>query len=698
MQQRIVRCSIQSVLACMTILIVAPASGQGSVPTEEVTVTAVKKSKDSGPFLPDAEGAKIYAGKKTTVSRLDRIPAIQSNNWRQAFTQMPGLLLSEQGNRGNLHINYRGIGDPHEAQDLLVLKDGLPIVFDRLGYSTVYYTPPLEAIERAELIRGGGALLYGPQPGPVLNFVTYDPPANRTLTLGTQHTAGSFGTYNTFNRAGGTKGPWGYTAYQYHNHANGARANDGYDVSGGSAKLVLSQTSDARWTLVVDTHEGEHREPGRLTKTQWETDRRQTPRPGDRLEIARYAAALTYERQWSDRTFSTLSLYGNSYDRVSLRRTSNTSTQGNLDRRQTSLGGIEARIRHQYEAFGGQPQTFTVGGSFSLAQGPRTQDRSVAGTYPTELGNPIFKFAYRTIYGALFGEHQFQVGDLSIIPAARLEILGQRVKEKFNTAKTSALHNINEVTVEPVFGLGFQCQLPKQTQAYANISQSYKPAQFDDLAPTGNNTLPATSLDPGRAWTYEAGVRGAPTAWLAYDASAFLTDYENFFGTVTVGSNTQRQNVGRARTHGIDVSGEIKVPLASKRLGSLSVQGGCSWLEARFVEGPQRDQEPAYAPSFFFKGGLIYRWMERAKIALTGTWVEDHYWADNNQAGGVGLTAIPGYSVWDLTGQVALWKTHATLLFGINNLFDETYFSRVRSDGIEPAAGRNYYAGVSLSW
>jgi Fe(3+) dicitrate transport protein len=35
---------------------------------------------------------------------------------------------------------------------------------------------------------------------------------------------------------------------------------------------------------------------------------------------------------------------------------------------------------------------------------------------------------------------------------------------------------------------------------------------------------------------------------------------------------------------------------------------------------------------------------------------------------------------------------------GINNLFDESYFARVRSDGIDPADGRNYYAGVKLLW
>lgn len=676
---------------------VTPARAEEPTTLEKVTVTATKAQGVKGPFLPDVDGAKIYAGKKATSTALAQFPAIQQNNYRQAFAQAPGLLLSEQPNRGNLHINYRGIGDPHEGQDLLVLKDGIPIVFDRLGYSTVYYQPPLEAVERVELIRGGGALLYGPQPGPVLNFVTEDPPADRAVTASTQHTVGSFGTYNTYTRLGGTEGPLGYTAYQHHNHSNGPRANENYDLNGGSAKFVLQRTPEASWTLAVDAYESDHGEPGRLTKQQWETNRRQTLRPGDRLQIRRYASSLAYERELSAATHLDLTLYGQYYNRYSRRRTSNTSTQNNLDRRVANAGGVETRLRHRYEAWG-NPQTATVGATAHVTEGPRTQDRSVAGTYPTDLGNPIFEFAYRTVYGALFGEHQFRFGDFSVVPAARLEILGQRVREEFNAGKTSPLHNINEVTVEPVFGVGLQYELPHRSQLYANVSQGYKPAQFDDLAPTGNNTLPATILDPGRSWTYEMGVRGTPTPWLTYDASAFLTDYENVFGTVTVGGNTQRQNVGRARYHGLDVSGEVKMPLAEERLGVLSLYGGASLLKARFVEGPQRDREPAFAPAYFLKGGLIYRWLERAKLALLGTWVEDHYWADNNAAGSTGLTAIPGYTIWDLTGEVALWKDSATLLFGINNLTDEVYFSRVRSDGIEPALERHYYAGMRIAF
>lgn len=667
---------------------------QDEIIVEEVTVEGRDRS-----FLPDVQGASIYAGKKSTQTSLRQLPPIQNNNYRQAFYQMPGLLVSEMNNRSIVNINYRGLGDPHESQDILTLKDGLPIGFDRLGYSTTYYVPPLEAVERVELIRGGGALLYGPQPGPVLNYATYDPPAEK-FTASTQHSSGSYGTYSTFNRLGGTQGPLGYLAYHHHSHSNGPRANEGYDLNGGSAKVTYRKEGGARWTLNVDSFQGETQEAGRLTLAQHQANREQTSRPGDRLEVTRNAASLEIAQDLSDSTAISWVFYGNTFDRWSLRRTSNASTQNNIDLREATAGGMEGRLRHDYQAFG-EMQTLTTGAAFYMADAPRTQDRSATGTYPSELGSPIFDFDYRTVYGALFGENRFAFGPWSIIPGFRLDLLNQRVKENFNTGKTSSLHDIDESSAVPLAGLGIQYALPQNSQLYANVSQGYKPAQFDDLAPTGNNTLPATSLDEGKTWTTELGVRGNPLQWFQFDASVFRTVYDNFFGTVTVGSNTQRQNVGTAVYQGADLAGEadlLRLAQVKPKLGSVSVYGNVSWLDAEFEEGPNKGLEPAYAPAYLARAGLVYRWPNRAKIALLGTFVEDHYWADNNQAGGTGLTAIPAYTVWDLTAELNGVKDTLKLFGGINNLLDETYFSRVRSDGIEPAVGRNYYAGVRLKF
>ncbi|MGA9578339.1 MAG: hypothetical protein WBV90_12035, partial [Terrimicrobiaceae bacterium] len=38
------------------------------------------------------------------------------------------------------------------------------------------------------------------------------------------------------------------------------------------------------------------------------------------------------------------------------------------------------------------------------------------------------------------------------------------------------------------------------------------------------------------------------------------------------------------------------------------------------------------------------------------------------------------------------------IIGGVNNIFDRDYYARIRSDGIDPAMPRNWYAGVKVSF
>lgn len=51
----------------------------------------------------------------------------------------------------------------------------------------------------------------------------------------------------------------------------------------------------------------------------------------------------------------------------------------------------------------------------------------------------------------------------------------------------------------------------------------------------------------------------------------------------------------------------------------------------------------------------------------------------------------------DLTAEVKVTKNF-TAMAGLNNVFDESYYSRVRGDGIDPGYGRNFYVGGSFQF
>jgi len=676
-----------------------------TVATNDTTrLPAVRVYGETVPsHLPDTEDTHIYAGKKTTVVEFGEVPQVNNNNYRQAFSELPGLLVTEMTIPSQVNLNYRGVGDPHESEYLLTLKDGIPIVSDWFGYSTVYYTPPLEAVQRVDFVRGGSSLLYGPQPGPVLNYVTYRPPLDKKFTAKSQHIGGSYDLYSTYNQVAGTVERLGYLAYYHHRQADGPRDNSDYCVDTGSMKLLLDADRDSRWIFSMDAYESQSGEAGRLSLAQYRANRDFTRTPDDRIWIERYVPSITYERDFSKDTLLEVKGWGGYQDRFSRRQS---GAGANLDRQEFNFGGLDARMRHFYEAWDNS-HAFTGGFVTYFSDSPRS--REFGATTGSTSGADVFDLDRHTCYGALFAENQFRFGRLGVIPSFRLELIAMDVEENFNTAVTRSLIDDEYLSAVPLGGMGLTFDLDDNNQTYANFSAGYRPKEYDDLAnPTSNTQQPPSDLDESIVYNYEIGVRGTPAPWFVYDTSFFYIDYDNWIETATLaGGNTERSNSGHAEFYGWE--GGAKADLiglidslahteCGKRLGQFEVFGNASLLEASVVDGNNKGNDPAYAPGYVVKTGAIYRLRDRAKIAMQGQFVGDHFWQDNNAAGSVGTKEVSSYDVWDLTAEINVFRDTVTLLAGVNNIFDRDYYSRVRGDGVEPALRRNFYAGVRISW
>ncbi|MCM8811781.1 MAG: TonB-dependent receptor plug domain-containing protein [Candidatus Omnitrophica bacterium] len=686
-------------LLAMAVFSAAPLlAAEETTSLQEVTVSA---PKESGSPLPDVEGARIYAGKKTTVAYLQNVPQIQANNYRQGFAQMPGLLVAEQYAPSHANLNYRGVGDPHETEYLLVMKDGIPIVSDWFGYSTLYYSPPLESIERIEFIRGGSSLLYGPQPGPVLNYVTSLPPEDRILTGSTQHIMGSNGLYATFHSFGGTRNSFGYSGHFNHRQANGPRENSDYSVFSGNLKGLYRTSNGSRIVLNADIYRSESGEAGRLTQAQYTANRNLTRTSNDRIWIERYVPSISLEKDLSEETLLTVKSWGGYQDRFSRRQTGSAT---NLDRQEFNFFGTDARLRHTWEGWG---NTHTATGGFVVytSDSPRSRERGVSPQ--TTSGIAQFDLDRNTNYGALFFENAFKFGRLGVVPAFRVDIVNVSVEELFNTTVNRSLINTSDFSAVPLGALGATFDLNAENQVYGNVSQGYRPVEYDDLAnPTSSTQAPPSDLKESRTWTYEAGVRGVPTPWFQYDTSIFLIDYDNFIENRTLGSgNVERSNSGRAIYKGWEAAAEADVigfydALAGtehgQKVGRLGVFGNVSILDAEFVSGSNDGREPAYAPTYLLRFGANYRLGSRLKASLSSQFVDEHFWQDNNAAGTVGTDKVDSYKVWDAALEAKVYKETVSVIAGVNNIFNEDYYARVRTDGIDPASERTVYAGVKF--
>jgi len=676
------------------------------LPDFRIEAEAEKDHHIQGPFLPDVQGTKINVGKKTTVLDFDSLPRITGNNYRQALAETPGLILSEETSP-LLSIGYRGLS-PHRAQFTQVLKDGVPIHADQFGYPEAYYAPPLDTVDRIEFTRGGAALMYGPQPGGALNYITHRPRTDRRLGGSTLHTFGSDGYYSTFSYLDGTTGPLGYYGYYNHRESDGIRsANSDYELDAVTGRLVLGAETSSRLIFTVETYEEEHGEPGGLTfatgpgTVNYVTQRGTPSRLFDRFNLDRDAASLVWERDFARGTFVGRA-WAIDYTRASRRQggggfgtlpTGPSAGTNTIERQQFDQLGAEARVRLDWN--GNDGHVFTAGAQLFHSKSPRTDSRGA--TADATTGTVRIQSEREILYTPVYAENLFRFGALSVTPGVRFEFVDQNVRELVNATRTTTpLQSRDDRVSVALFGLGAAYDLPADRGTlYANVSESYRPMVFTEAVPNGATTVVNADLAEGRALQYELGWRAQPVRGLVLDASLFHLDFDDQIGTTTLPSGLASvANLGRAVHRGAELSVSYDLLARRQSDSSLTIYANALLLDAEFKEGANRGKTPQYAPEHLVRTGIAYVRGDALKLALTGTLSADSFADDGNSAS----RHVPAYTVWDLTAEWRVPRTHVRLIGGVNNVFNEDYYSRVRPDGIDPAPLRNYYLGAALEF
>src|SRR6185312_10510239 len=132
--------------------------------------------------------------------------------------------------------------------------DGIPLELDWIGFPTLYYLPVPQTLSSVQMIRGGSGLLYGPEPQPVINFVSRPPEAGRALAGTTEQVGGDQGLFSSFNAVSGTTGPWDYLADYSHRQSDGQRLNGDYTLNSGDLQVGFRPDSRQKLSLAMQAY------------------------------------------------------------------------------------------------------------------------------------------------------------------------------------------------------------------------------------------------------------------------------------------------------------------------------------------------------------------------------------------------------------------------------------------------------------
>ncbi len=655
---------------------------------------------------------QIYTGKKNTKVVTEDAGPIVTNNYRQLATAVPGLTIAEVNNESWASITYRGLGDPHESFNLLTLEDGLPISADIYGYPAAYYQPPMDTVQGFEFLRGGSALMFGPQAGGALNYLTHQagpqPIQTRLRLLG-----GEFGYAQGYLQVDGTTGKLDYVVNAHGRRSDGFRDSNGdYQVSGYNIKLGYKLSSNLTLRLKAQDYEGIHGEAGGLARTATSVDSRgidssitATTSPFDEIKIDRDLLGVGLDYQQSRSQSWSFDLWHSNLRRSSFRQ----DYAPGQDQFGTVKQGTTSDIVHQhFHTYGAQAQGATKTSVASLPLNWTYGYRYYANSNPLEnltgatsssqSGIQELLVERQSLSHSVFTEALLEVGSWSIAPGLRYEQITQELEEKFRSANVALPGNglrsnsIDENVL--LYGLGLERKLGNSGWKFiANSSSGYTPALFAEAFPLSPADDLSGDLEASRVLNHEIGVVGDFSKTGLLEVSTFYISNSNQIGRV----GNQFTNVGDAEYYGIEglvIFDLIREFFSSSH--SLEAMLGFSLMESRFIKGSTNTvgRTPQYAPNQTFRWRFSYLHPSQTTFALSGQWMGDQFADDANSAN----FQIPSYSVWDLSAQVPLGFDGLNLQVAVRNLFDQNYFARIRSNGIEPGMPRMATAGIDYSF
>ncbi len=395
----------------------------------ELTVMGTPSVNGMG-HLNEVRDGIIYSGKKTEVLMLDSMDGnTAQNNPRELLGRVPGANYSETEGGGfpSNGIALRGLR-PTQSIEMQTRQNGYNIAADLYGYPETYYMPPLEALDRIEVIRGESSLQWGPQFGGVINFIIKDPPVNKPFEFTASVTGGLYGFFDAYISVGGTYKKFSYFVYAQPKYSQGFRPNSDVSQVSAFARIEYRFTPKFKMGLEYSLLRNRIHMSGGLNDAQFNANPQQSVRARNWLRSPWNILALTANWKISDKTSMSLKSAFNYSSRDLVWRNEEGGIQtpdtispitNNYTPREVEHEGFvsvttELRLLTHYYIKGFE-QTLAVG--FRYFQGYMKRQEGGPGSTGSDFDLNLYGGAYAndldftTVNAAPFFENTFHIGD-----------------------------------------------------------------------------------------------------------------------------------------------------------------------------------------------------------------------------------------------------------------------------------------------
>ncbi|MDP2854601.1 MAG: TonB-dependent receptor [Smithellaceae bacterium] len=654
----------------------------------EVVVTATRDAQEvrktpANVTVITAEEISL-SGATTVVEVLEKLESIQFRTY--------------SGNASQAMIDMRGFGGDNPYGKTLVMLDGRRL--NRTDMASInWLSMPIHMIERIEIIRGPGSVLYGDAAiGGVINVIPKKGKSKPVFNASAL--AGSYGLHNERIGVIGATDKWTYAVTGENNFLSGYRDRSKYSAQGGGVDVGYAAHDLFNVSLGVSVSRADYQLPGALTKAQMQQDRRQ------------YQPAMPL--YWMN---------------------ANDDNDGRDKHTNINLG-----VKSFWGPFGQMEVNVTYGRKDLQSNWPSWYSYKYSDTKADTYGispkyildKEIFGFHNKVVVGVdyynepykkdIFNDRE-RTYQLSAANFTR-ESLGYYIRDEFSLLKSLTLSAGCRFEQMKIKGMNVDFSMPsnsfdneknfsagsyeagltwlwgKKSKSFIKYATIYRVPFLDEIASfNGFGGSFLTTLEQEKGTSLEVGAEYYPLENLKLGITLFRIDMQDEIEYVYTSLYTgYNQNVGKTRHDGAEISASY---LWQKY---LKVYGNLTYHKATFENGINEKKEMPMVPNRIVNAGLEIYLPYNVTLKPEIRHVGEAYLSGDNNNNAEKLESFTLLNVY-VHYKPTFGRLNLTVFAGVENLTDTMYssfgidYAQYGMDNFYyPMPGRTFKTGISFEF
>jgi iron complex outermembrane recepter protein len=621
---------------------------------DEIVVTASKFS----------EPVENVAQHVTVITRED-IEAAAGENIVDVLAREAGISIrSASGSDRQAVVDLRGMGDT-ASSNVIVMVDDMPInAPDQSGPSIS--SIPMEQIERIEIVRGAGSVVYGSGAvGGVINIITRRPPEIPTATI--YASAGQHDAYTARAAFAGRVKDVDIDINTGYHDADGYRDNGFFRKKDIGIKTAYPATDRLSLKLSGMAYEDQYGLPGPVSAADVESRSRRTrtDRPDDRGESTEYKARAGVEMDFEDRGLLTVNRgYRFRDNRYIIGYTPLIPRDDQKSRIDEDTRLVDLNYVLHYRAFD-RFHMFQFGMDHANTDYIRTENpagpRKNAQT--ESIGafvNNQWRISEQTMINAGLRHHHYQ-GRFRVDEKKRFDDQWLWVNGEVDRKQWD----------HQVFSVGATHALSDATSVFTGYAASFRIPNVDEFAESEEG------LKPQKGGHIDMGVRQKIGDRLTMTIAIFDIRIDDEIYYSDLNRNYDDKTIRRG----------VETDLTCYPVDDLRCWGNYTYTEAKF------DGSGATIPLVArhrASAGVNWQAARPLDIAVSGTYSGSRY--DGNDLTNDRYDKLDAYLVFD--AKVTYQYKDVAVFAGVSNIFDELYSTSAYSESHYPMPGRTVFGGI----